>query len=232
MSQHTSRPSPRSKRPVKTITRAPKFDGTWVKLDWKQTAFDVAVILDRIPTEPPIDRIALGAKDAVGLFGKTLHSEPDPELERRLEWALNSLGIIEKHLERYAKTGTVWADQPDGISLVEAWAQVAVVRQSRWITPEVKRTLPIHIASIARTVGVESSMKARAPRARAPNALRIARLRTMKIHPGLSWKKLLDQMTGDGLVQAWDAKTIRWQDANGKEHETPTSTFRNWKAIG
>lgn len=213
---------------VKTITHVPLIGGGLMRLNWTEIALVTAELLKRIPAEPPP---SAKPSYATGLLG-VIFETPDHWESRFPERhdALDGLRGVERLLEGYAKTGTVQHDQADGTALAEAWASISAIVKAGWAWPDIRATLPILISSIARTASVESSMKAKKPRPRKPNALKKAMLKTMRAHPGLSWKELLMQMKGEGVVRAFDAQLITWQDEDGRVQTMATGTFINWKA--
>lgn len=216
------------KRVVKTITKAPLKGGGSKPLNWTELALSTATLLDLLPTEPPPSPETV---HWVGLLGQSWSEDPRKEWEQKnpeREGVLQSLAIIERMLESYSDTGTVWHDQPDGECLIEAWAMLANVRTMGWVPTDFKAKLPVLIASIARTVSVESSMKASGPRSREPNALRREMLETMKGLRDPTWQELLDQMQGDGVVVCYDAASIIWSDDEDMMQQTAVKTFMNW----
>jgi len=227
-----------TKRLVKTITKVPLHGGGFTRLNWTETALLAAELLDQIPVDPPplSDQTKNNPEpnQPVGLLGNAIALLSD-----RKHWesrypnrdkAIEGLQIIEKHLEGYAMTGTVWHDQADGKCLLEAWANLSVIVKDGWAMPAQRRTLPVLIASIARTASVEASMKAKTPRKRQHNALRLAKHKTQRLHPGLSVAEILNRMEGpEGVVIRWDAATIEWTDGTNN-FKTPTKTFQNWKS--
>jgi hypothetical protein len=100
----------------------------------------------------------------------------------------------------------------------------------RWVSPEWKRRLPLAIASISGPSASEVAVhRATQPRTRKKNGLRDAKLQAMRRCPGASWKKLLDDLTGEDVVVAWDDKQIKWRDDDDTLKTTSVSRFQKMK---
>lgn len=116
----------------------------------------------------------------------------------------------------------------------DRWALIAGQRlgqvlQDRWVCDEWKRDTPLIVASVAGATASEiSSANAQQPRRSRPT-LRDAKLRAMNRLPGASWKELLDDLTGEDVVVAWDDKTIEWRVDDDTLKTTSVSRFQKMK---
>lgn len=118
---------------------------------------------------------------------------------------------------------------------VDLWAYDAHMKLGRilidrYVCPEWKRQLPLIVACISgETTSQTATLKAMQHRVRR-NELRKAKLEIKRLNPDYSNAQVLNSLEGDGVIQSWDAVSIRWTDSEDNDKTTVTGTFHNWKA--
>lgn len=195
----------------------PLKGGGSIRLDWPGLARTTAQLLEFVPKNPPFK--------GVGLLGLPIDSE---DRFPKLDWALECLKMVLLHLENYAKTGTVDVKDRDGQGLVCAMVGIEIICKNRWGESNLHRDIPIEIAAIARTVSAANKLTAQRLRGKRSNFLRTEKERVLHRDQELTWKQVLRQLEGDGVVHSWDDRSIAWVDQMGTCKTTMTVTFKNW----
>jgi hypothetical protein len=114
---------------------------------------------------------------------------------------------------------------------VDQWAYDAHMKLGqilidRYVCKEWKRLLPLIVASLGgATTSQSATLKATQPRPRPANELRDGKFRAQARNPYSTWKQLLDDLQGDGIVMDWDAATVQWYDVEGNKKTTTTKTW-------
>ena len=109
-------------------------------------------------------------------------------------------------------------------------AQIGIVRRDCYLDEPSRSTLPVTLAAIAgKSAGLQNAVAASQPRMRRQD-LRAAKREALAKNDALTWKELLYDLQGDGIVSYWDDTVIRWIDEQDNERTTKPSTFRGWKS--
>lgn len=134
-----------------------------------------------------------------------------------------------KHMALVTKIGVKL--KPVDLWAYDAHMKLGRILIDRYVCKEWKRLLPLTVASIGGAFTSQTAkLRAKQPRPRPPNELKVHKLAALERNPNFTWKQLLRHLTGLSIVTHWDDTNVHWLTENGDERTTLTTTFQKWKA--
>ena len=106
--------------------------------------------------------------------------------------------------------------------------RLASVLKERYCNPVWKREIPLLVAGIGgKSASAHARHIAHTSRGQRSNRLTDGLAVCVGRNPHAIWKELLDDLSGDDVVIAWDGEFVFWLDDDGERQTTSTGTFRN-----